>query len=223
MLNVYRYPYSFIGLSGNSADIPLHEKGTGAKPVRGMVGYGTPEGEQPTWAESMRKRGLGDAARPTRPTGESLEELGAPVGIKFNYDVKAQWQPVDSQRVIIWAGRRGKQEAFMSGLSRRHFEEQKSASHRATLLEAAEEAGLDPKEVSAFLDTDELKEEVWKSYRETYENGIFAIPLFVFSRGEKHYAVPGSSDKQIFLQLFEKVLKDFQSEESSSGATAARL
>jgi len=35
-------------------------------------------------------------------------------GIKFDFDVKTDWQPVNSQRMLLWAGKFGKQEEFMT-------------------------------------------------------------------------------------------------------------
>ena len=54
----------------------------------------------------------------------------------------------------------------MAALSSRHFQqgsEGESASKRGTLLAAAGEAGLDAVAAAAFLDTDELYDEVQHS------------------------------------------------------------
>ena len=63
----------------------------------------------------------------------------------FDYGVLTQWQPVESQRLFMWAGRYGKQEEFMTNLNHRHFEKKLSASERSNLLDAAEEVGLNRK------------------------------------------------------------------------------
>ena len=73
------------------------------------------------------------------------------------------WQPVDSQRMLLWASRFGLQEEFMTAINERHFQrgsQGESASDRATLLAAAQEVGLDVAAARAFLDTDELTHEV---------------------------------------------------------------
>jgi 2-hydroxychromene-2-carboxylate isomerase len=67
---------------------------------------------------------------------------------------------VDSQRLLLWATKQGKAEELMSELNVRHFERRESVNVRANLLAAAAAAGLDPEATAAFLDTDELKEEV---------------------------------------------------------------
>ena len=72
----------------------------------------------------------------------------------------------------------------MHRLSNRHFQQGsqgESASKRPTLLAAAQEAGLDAQTVTAFLDSDELHDEVWRSYGEMPRKGITGIPLFCFS------------------------------------------
>ena len=72
-----------------------------------------------------------------------------------------QEQPIESQRLLLWAGRFGLQEEFMTAMNKRHFQQKQSASERETLLAAAEEVGLDTAAATAFLDGDELEAEVW--------------------------------------------------------------
>uniref|UniRef100_A0A7S2GRB6 DSBA-like thioredoxin domain-containing protein n=1 Tax=Haptolina brevifila TaxID=156173 RepID=A0A7S2GRB6_9EUKA len=111
----------------------------------------------------------------------------------------------------------------MSALNRRHFELRESASIRATCLAAAAEAGIDITVAEAFLETDELEAEVWRSYGSTIRDaGIHAIPLFAFSvpaidaQGgpfrtpgtDEAYVVRGSSSERSFLGLFELILRD---------------
>lgn len=144
-----------------------------------------------------------------------MRELGERAGIRLDYNVQTNWQPVDSHRAMLWARQFGKAENYMSALARKHFEERTSASHRATILAAAEEAGLDREALQAFLDTDELRDEVWRSYGSTIkEKGIHAIPYFVFnsplsdggpfrSGKGRPVIINGSGDEAQFLEVFE--------------------
>ena len=69
----------------------------------------------------------------------------------------------------------------MDVLGSKHFEQQLSASHTSTLLEAAAEVGLDADAAAAFLETDELEDYVWQSYGDTIKkHDIRAIPYFIF-------------------------------------------
>eukprot|EP00747_Dinoflagellata_sp_TGD_P055127 gnl/TRDRNA2_/TRDRNA2_149376_c0_seq1.p1 gnl/TRDRNA2_/TRDRNA2_149376_c0~~gnl/TRDRNA2_/TRDRNA2_149376_c0_seq1.p1 ORF type:complete len:198 (+),score=33.62 gnl/TRDRNA2_/TRDRNA2_149376_c0_seq1:312-905(+) len=190
-----------------------------------MAGAGTPEGKEPTWHESLL--GYCDNWYLKRAAAELMMWLLARrSGIWLDYHVQTNWQPVDSQRLMMWAGRFGKQELYMSALARRHFEQRKSASHRSTLLEAAEEAGLDVKAAAAFLETDELRADVWRSYGDMIRGkGIHAIPFFVFnspltdggpfgSGKGKPVIVNGSADQRYFLEIFEGILKDVEGTEN---------
>jgi predicted DsbA family dithiol-disulfide isomerase len=121
---------------------------------------------------------------PARRDGaeRSMAAQGRAAGINFDYNVLAQWQPVESQRLLLWAGRYGLQEDFITAMNKRHFEQAQSASSRDTLMAAAEEVGLDVAAATAFLDTDELEDYVWHWYGATInEKGIHSIPLFCFN------------------------------------------
>ena len=161
---------------------------------------------------------------------------GRAAGIEFDYSVKAQWQPVDSQRLLLWAGRFGLQEEFMSALNVRHFERRQSASEHSTLLAAASEAGLDAAAAAAFLASDELADAVWRSYGTTIrEKGIHSIPLFAFNvpaigavggpfraaGTDEAYIVRGSMDDNYFLRLFETIERDVQAGRRAYDSRAA--
>lgn len=193
LLDVTRHPYSFRG------DSPQPH---------------VPEGKEKTWHEGLLGYVGGDPR--LRDSAEAqMRMLGERCGIHLDYNVQTNWQPVDSQRVMLWARQFGKAELYMNSLARKHFEERTSASHRPTLLEAAEEAGLDVEAARAFLETDELRAEVWRSYGSTiHEKGIHSIPLFVFnsqlsdggpfrSGKGRPTVVHGSGGQEEFLEVFD--------------------
>jgi len=186
-----------------------------------MPGYGSGEPTE-TWHDALLGYMGGDPVRRAHAEAGMLQQ-GAAAGIRFDYNVVAQWQPVESQRLLLWAGRYGLQEEFMSALNKRHFEQRQSASKRETLLAAVEEVGLDRAAASAFLDTDELEAQVWRSYGETIrDKAIHSIPLFALSvpaidavggpfrspGRDEAYVVRGSMDDAYFLELFCVILRD---------------
>jgi hypothetical protein len=149
-INVTRWPYSFIGAdrSGRSS----------------LAGSADGAGLKETWHDAL----LGYMGNdPVKRDGaeRSMAAQGMAAGIKFDYNVLAQWQPVDSQRLLLWAGRFGLQEEFIGAMNRRHFELAQSASDRATLMAAAAEVGLDTAAATTFLDSDELEDHVWRGCR----------------------------------------------------------
>ena len=218
-VNVTRHPYSFLGDSRTSggglpgADAPLSQTWHDA-----LLGY---------MNNDPRARDMAEA---------SMREQARAAGIELDYGVLAQWQPVSSQRLLLWAGRFGLQEEFMSALNKRHFERRQSASERDTLLAAAADVGLDAAAAAAFLDTEELTDEVWASYGRTItEKRIHSIPLFAmsvpsidawggpFRPAGKHeaYVVRGSMDQGFFLGLLELILRDVKAGKRMYDAQAA--
>lgn len=202
LLNVTRHPYSFNGDSKRGS----------------LAGHGTKEGAEPTWHESLLGYCGGDEGRRAQAE-EGMRALGRRAGVELDYDVQTNWQPVDSQRAMLWARRFGLAEIFMDELGHRHFERKTSASHRPTLLAAAAASGLDADALDAFLDTRELVGDVWDSYGSTInEKGIHAIPYFVFgpvgmrtpfreSGKLRAVTVNGSGDADQFLRVFEGLLE----------------
>ncbi|KAJ1483545.1 hypothetical protein T484DRAFT_1799871 [Baffinella frigidus] len=67
----------------------------------------------------------------------------------MGFDQRTDWQPIESQRALLWAGRQGKAEQFMDRLNYRHFEKGEAASDRKTVLAAMSDAGMDMHEASA--------------------------------------------------------------------------
>ena len=229
MINVTRYPYSFIGdskkdeydgggLNGyNSGSCNNDNKNNGGSSCK------MKKKKLPTWHEALL--GYTGSAERRASAEAGMKELGKKANINFNFHVPAQWQPIESQRLLLWCGRYGRQEEYMTLINKKHFEEQKSASYRDTLLEAIEEVGLNVEDANAFLNTNELEDYVWEWYGRTiYEKNIHSIPLFVFnvpiidavglpfrsSGKRKPYLVKGSGSSDYFAALFEQIYMDVQ-------------
>jgi predicted DsbA family dithiol-disulfide isomerase len=157
-MNVTRHPYSWAG----DADV-----------TKEKMGYG-----------DMRQEKNMDEAPRTNPVPRTdVRELGKLAGIKFDFGVEMVWQPVESQRVVLWASEYGKQEEMADRLGELHFEENNSVADRQTLLTAVSDVGLDAKIAAEFLDSDVYHKDVWESYgKMIHYFGITEIPVFVFNR-----------------------------------------
>ena len=162
-LNVTRRPFSFLGQMPADEDSG-HADIWGGFPRLKRKGI---------WHDRLTDYSGSPAGRDQFE--QHVTKLGEAAGVKFDFNAYIDRQPIESQRLLLWAGRFGKGEQFMTALSDRHFQrgsEGESASKRHTLLAAVEEAGLDVAKAEAFLDTDELHDEVWRSYGEMPRKGI---------------------------------------------------
>ena len=61
---------------------------------------------------------------------------------------------------------------------------------------------LDPADTRAFLDSDDGVAEVQAELRDGYENGITAVPTYVFNGA---WAVPGAQDPETFAKVLHKM------------------
>jgi len=139
------------------------------------------EGQEPSWHECLLKYFGGDeeARRHAQITWKAQAEKA---GVSLDFSVPTQWQPIAAQRVMYLAAKSGLQEKYIEALNRKHFMEAQSASRSETVLDAAEEAGMQRAVVQKFLEGNEFEAEVWESYRATIEDmRIHSIPLFSFS------------------------------------------
>mmetsp|Transcript_52310 Transcript_52310/g.122694 ORF Transcript_52310/g.122694 Transcript_52310/m.122694 type:complete len:177 (-) Transcript_52310:319-849(-) len=174
-----------------------------------------------------------------------LSAQAAEADIKFRFDQKTNWHPIESQRTLLWASRLGKAEEYIDRLNYRHFELGESASARSTVLAACKDVGLDADTVEQFLNTDELTDAVWKSYGDTIrKHNIHSIPFFVFSvpelnlvggpfrgggpeRGHRGgqsraegepWIVNGSMSSDYFLRLFNDIAAHIKKQQASSAS-----
>jgi len=56
---------------------------------------------------------MGGSADARAQAEQHMYELGLAAGVKIDYNVQTNWQPVNSQRLMLWAARFGKQEVYM--------------------------------------------------------------------------------------------------------------
>ena len=89
-----------------------------------------------------------------------MNVLGELASIDFNTAKEMKWHPVDSQRMILWAGQFGKQEEFVEIISTNHFEKRASVNEQTALLSAVQDVGLDVEAAVEMLESEELEEDV---------------------------------------------------------------
>ena len=96
-VNVTRHPYSFIGDSKAS-------DGAKSGGLQGVDKDGKESEPTETWHDGLL--GYMGGSHTARDSAEKqMAQLGLQAGISFDYNVLTQWQPVKSQRLLLWAGR----------------------------------------------------------------------------------------------------------------------
>mmetsp|Transcript_15086 Transcript_15086/g.20214 ORF Transcript_15086/g.20214 Transcript_15086/m.20214 type:complete len:225 (-) Transcript_15086:375-1049(-) len=116
----------------------------------------------------------------------ALKERGQEVGIEhFNLDRRAS-NTLASHRLVQWAAKNyglNKSEALYDLLNVKHFVDGNRLNDRQLLLGCAEDVGLDVSAAKKYLEGDEGREEVLRTYQEVQRLGITGIPCYIIDGG----------------------------------------
>ncbi len=138
---------------------------------------------------------------------------GEAVGLDFNF-TKIERSPntLDSHRVILWASGAGLQDEIVEILFRKFFMDGKDLGVHQTLIEAAEEAGMDGKIVGDLLNTDRDLDRVSSEEYQARQIGVQGVPFFIIN---DKYALSGAQDAATFHQVFDKIAEEEKAEAAS--------
>jgi predicted DsbA family dithiol-disulfide isomerase len=136
---------------------------------------------------------------------DRVTAVGAALGIPFAFDrIAVQPNTVDPHRLLVYAERAGRQDEMAEALFRAYFTQGADLSDRARLGVIAEEAGLDPAAIAAYLASDEDRAAVIEADSNTRSSGMVdGVPFFIFNR---KVGVPGAQDAAVLLDALEQSL-----------------
>jgi predicted DsbA family dithiol-disulfide isomerase len=110
---------------------------------------------------------------------DHVRQAGRESGIAFAFErIPKTPNTFEAHRLVWLAGREGRQAAMVERLFRGYFEEGMDLSQRATLVQLATEAGIDPQTAGAWLASQEGIHAVRGEEQAGLELGIRAVPYF---------------------------------------------
>ncbi|BAN02714.1 DsbA family oxidoreductase [Ilumatobacter coccineus] len=136
---------------------------------------------------------------------DHLTKTAAGDGLEFRMDLAQRANTLLAHRLIWRAGLPDSpvtQDAMKERLLRAYFMEGVHIGNAQALADTVADLGLDPDETLAFLETDDGADDVSAELKHGYENGITAVPTFVFNDS---WAVPGAQDPETFAKVLEKL------------------
>lgn len=127
---------------------------------------------------------------------ETIRQRAAAVGFTMNGQDRI-YNSFDAHRLLHWAGlaNQTKQAALKHALLRAYFTDGLDISNRDVLVARAEEAGLDPAEARAILDSDRYAAEVKQEEQAWLATGINSVPAIVVNRT---YLISGGQPPEVF-------------------------
>ena len=129
---------------------------------------------------------------------DRITTAGAAAGLTMRFDISRPGNSFDAHRVIHLGRERGIQDAMKERLMRATFEEGEPIGDRATLVRLAADAGLDPDETAAVLESDRFGDDVRADERLAGGLDIHAVPCFVVDR---KYTVGGAQRPEILRRV----------------------
>src|SRR5699024_11289538 len=111
----------------------------------------------------------------------------------------------DANLVAKYVDENEKGKEMIDRLLKAYFTDTRLIADNATLVELAEEVGLNSKEVAALLGENDFASLVRAEERQAREIGVKGVPFFVFN---DKYAVSGAQPTEVFLDVLEKVWID---------------
>ncbi|SHG09766.1 DsbA family oxidoreductase [Ornithinibacillus halophilus] len=127
------------------------------------------------------------------------------VGLTYHFDTMKHTNTFDAHRLAQYADGKGKGKEMTERLLYAYFTESKLLSDHQTLIELAEEVGLDAEEVEEMLKTDEYGNKVRFDENQAKQIGVQGVPFFVFN---EKYAVSGAQPVETFKEVLDKVWEE---------------
>lgn len=129
-------------------------------------------------------------------------------GLEFRMDRALRANTLLAHRLLWWAGRTDTpldQEATKERLLQAYFMDGADVGDSARLADLAAELGAEREQVLGFLESDEGAAEIAAELRHAHEQGITAVPTYVF---EGEWAVPGAQDPTMFAKVLTKLAEN---------------
>jgi predicted DsbA family dithiol-disulfide isomerase len=136
---------------------------------------------------------------------ERIQERAREVGFIMNTsDSSRVYNTFHAHRLLAWAEGTGKQHALKRQLFILYFTEQKDPGDPRELVGAAEKAGLDPKEASEIIESNQFSDEVRSDEALWRSRGIDAVPAVVVN---DRYLISGGQPAEEFGRQLREIAR----------------
>jgi len=163
----------------------------------------TPEPEKDVYTYLAERKGM--TVEQSKEMHKGVAERAKSVGLEYNFDKAVISNSLEAHRIIQLAKTKKLGDEIEEIFFNAYFTEGRDLNDGPTLIELAEKAGLDKKDVLEVLKSDNLYlKEVEHDIEEAQQIGVQGVPFFVFDR---KYAVSGAQPVEAFVQTIIEGLK----------------
>ncbi|GGB45268.1 DSBA oxidoreductase [Roseibium aquae] len=119
-----------------------------------------------------------------------ISQAGKQEGIPFAFDrIQTSPNTLDSHRLILWSKADGLQNEVVERLFKAYFIDGEDLTQPGTLVQIAEDAGMEADLVEQLLETDSDLEKTKKQIGQAHEMGVTGVPFFII---DGRFAVAGA-------------------------------
>jgi len=137
---------------------------------------------------------------------QQLVDRGLELGYEFNFpDNGRVYNTFNAHRLIHWSKSHGLQTELKLALFDLYFKQAGNPSDSNALLACVKSVGLSTAEAQEILESDSLSAEVRADQQRNHQNGISAVPAFIFNN---KYLVSGGQPKETFIQVMQELDKE---------------
>ncbi|MBV1862126.1 MAG: DsbA family oxidoreductase [Nannocystaceae bacterium] len=136
---------------------------------------------------------------------DRMTEVGRQRGLDFRFDRARPGNTFDAHRLLAWAADSDKQTALKERLFEAYMHEGKSVSDHETLVQLAQDVGLDPERAQSILSSDDFTDEARADQATAGQLGITGVPFFVI---DGRIGVEGAQPPEVLLSALQKAAAD---------------
>lgn len=155
----------------------------------------------PAIQQLIEKKGIAETQ--LKAMYDQLRQSGEPYGIDFQFEKCISFNTRDAHRIWQWTKSLNKDSAWKERVMHAYFSEGKDLSSHESLLEIAQEIGLDSTKTTAILESNAFGSQVDEDRYLAQQLNIRGVPFFIINRSA---AISGAQDDRVFLQVLKKAL-----------------
>lgn len=149
----------------------------------------------------QQKYGMSDEQ--SRANRQNLIDRGVDVGYQFNFSNDGRvYNTFDAHRLLHWAKSHGLQTELKLALFDLYFQNGGNPSNHDDLLNCVKSVDLPANEAKEILNSENLSHDVRADQERNYQNGINAVPAFIF---DNKYLVSGGQPKENFIEILQQL------------------
>lgn len=134
----------------------------------------------------------------------NMEKNAADSGLDFRFDTMILTNTFDAHRLAMFAKDNDLMQAMTERLLRAFYTESKHIGDHQTLIQLAEEVGLNREQVADMLASNAYSDAVRADEQEASDYGIRSIPYFLIN---KKYAITGAQPTETFVQSLQQIIE----------------